>query len=165
MSAKTMFAAVVSIAAGLFAAGRLPGVATSANQPGPADTARATPATQQAPADVVFTNGDVYTSAAGNPANNGLSTSAPKDSIMGILNAYDTESRDVIYVDTGVYGVTSDVRVIWSRGDDDVYGELYFGERRPAPAKAYDTQGLVLHCASFSKTLAPGYRVGWTLAG
>lgn len=49
--------------------------------------------------------------------------------------------------------------------EDDVYGELYFGERRPAPAKAYDTQGLVLHCASFSKTLAPGYRVGWTLAG
>lgn len=70
------------------------------------------------------TNGDVYTSAAGNPANSGLAVSAPKDSIMGILNAYDTESRDVIYVDTGVYGVTSDVRVIWSRGGDDVYGNL-----------------------------------------
>jgi DNA-binding transcriptional MocR family regulator len=45
--------------------------------------------------------------------------------------------------------------------EDDVYAELYFGERRPAPAKAFDTQGLVLHCSSFSKCLAPGYRIGW----
>jgi DNA-binding transcriptional MocR family regulator len=36
---------------------------------------------------------------------------------------------------------------------------------RPVPAKAYDTQGLVLHCSSFSKCLAPGYRIGWTSAG
>jgi DNA-binding transcriptional MocR family regulator len=49
--------------------------------------------------------------------------------------------------------------------EDDVYAELYFGERRPAPAKAFDTQGLVLHCASFSKCLAPGYRIGWASAG
>jgi DNA-binding transcriptional MocR family regulator len=49
--------------------------------------------------------------------------------------------------------------------EDDVYAELYFGERRPAPAKAFDTQGLVLHCSSFSKCLAPGYRIGWTSAG
>ena len=49
--------------------------------------------------------------------------------------------------------------------EDDVYAELYFGERRPPPAKAFDTQGLVLHCSSFSKCLAPGYRIGWTSAG
>jgi DNA-binding transcriptional MocR family regulator len=49
--------------------------------------------------------------------------------------------------------------------EDDVYGELYFGERRPLPAKAFDTEGLVLHCGSFSKCLAPGYRVGWALPG
>lgn len=49
--------------------------------------------------------------------------------------------------------------------EDDVYGELYFGARRPRPAKAWDTQGLVLHCSSFSKTLAPGYRVGWVVGG
>lgn len=49
--------------------------------------------------------------------------------------------------------------------EDDVYGELYFGARKPLPAKAYDRTGLVLHCSSFSKCLAPGYRVGWTAAG
>jgi len=49
--------------------------------------------------------------------------------------------------------------------EDDVYGELWFGERRPLPAKAFDTAGLVLHCASFSKSLAPGYRIGWAIPG
>jgi DNA-binding transcriptional MocR family regulator len=49
--------------------------------------------------------------------------------------------------------------------EDDVYAELYFGVQRPQPAKAFDTKGLVLHCSSFSKCLAPGYRVGWVAAG
>ncbi len=49
--------------------------------------------------------------------------------------------------------------------EDDVYGELYFGSRRPLPAKAFDKSGLVMHCSSFSKCLAPGYRVGWAVPG
>ena len=49
--------------------------------------------------------------------------------------------------------------------EDDVYGELYFGDKRPTPAKAFDTDGLVMHCASFSKCLAPGYRIGWVAPG
>lgn len=49
--------------------------------------------------------------------------------------------------------------------EDDVYAELYFTDRRPAPAKAYDRSGLVMHCSSFSKSLAPGFRVGWVAAG
>jgi DNA-binding transcriptional MocR family regulator len=49
--------------------------------------------------------------------------------------------------------------------EDDVYGELYFGLSRPLPAKAFDREGWVLHCGSFSKSLAPGYRVGWACAG
>ena len=35
------------------------------------------------------------------------------------------------------------------------------GTTRPLPAKAFDEAGLVLHCSSFSKCLAPGYRIGW----
>lgn len=49
--------------------------------------------------------------------------------------------------------------------EDDVYGELYFGEKRPTPAKAYDSEGWVMHCASFAKCLAPGYRIGWAAPG
>jgi DNA-binding transcriptional MocR family regulator len=49
--------------------------------------------------------------------------------------------------------------------EDDVYAELYFGDERPKPAKAFDAKGLVLNCGSFSKSLAPGYRLGWVAAG
>lgn len=49
--------------------------------------------------------------------------------------------------------------------EDDVYAELYDGNAAPLPAKAYDRRGLVLHCSSFSKCLAPGYRVGWAAPG
>lgn len=49
--------------------------------------------------------------------------------------------------------------------EDDVYDELHFGNRAPLPAKAFDRKGLVMHCSSFSKTLAPGYRVGWVSPG
>jgi DNA-binding transcriptional MocR family regulator len=49
--------------------------------------------------------------------------------------------------------------------EDDIYGDLHFGAVRPKTAKAYDKEGLVLLCSSFSKTLAPGYRVGWAAPG
>ncbi|MDM0047539.1 PLP-dependent aminotransferase family protein [Variovorax sp. J22R115] len=49
--------------------------------------------------------------------------------------------------------------------EDDVYAELYFGAKKPLPAKALDAKGLVIHCGSFSKCLAPGYRVGWVAGG
>jgi len=49
--------------------------------------------------------------------------------------------------------------------EDDVYGDLAFGPSRPTAAKAYDEKGLVLYCSSYSKTLAPGYRVGWIVPG
>ncbi|MGL5423945.1 MAG: PLP-dependent aminotransferase family protein [Serratia fonticola] len=49
--------------------------------------------------------------------------------------------------------------------EDDVYGELYFSAERPLPAKALDQGGQILHCSSFSKCLAPGFRVGWVAAG
>ncbi|MGU7768582.1 aminotransferase-like domain-containing protein [Burkholderia sp. MR1-5-21] len=49
--------------------------------------------------------------------------------------------------------------------EDDVYGELYFGAAPVRPAKLYDDSGLVLHCGSFSKCLAPGFRIGWVAAG
>jgi len=49
--------------------------------------------------------------------------------------------------------------------EDDTYGDIYFGRERPKCCKTFDEEGNVLWCGSVSKTLAPGYRVGWVAAG
>ena len=49
--------------------------------------------------------------------------------------------------------------------EDDVYADLYFGRERPKPLKCWDVRGDSLLCSSFSKCLAPGFRVGWVVAG
>lgn len=49
--------------------------------------------------------------------------------------------------------------------EDDVYGELPFEGPRPKAVKAFDRDGRVLYCASLSKTLSPGLRVGWAAPG
>lgn len=49
--------------------------------------------------------------------------------------------------------------------EDDLYGDVYFGNHRPKCCKTYDESGIVLWCGSVSKTLAPGYRVGWVAPG
>jgi len=49
--------------------------------------------------------------------------------------------------------------------ENDVYGELYYGKVRGGTLKSLDTRGLVLYCASFSKSLTAAYRVGWALPG
>lgn len=49
--------------------------------------------------------------------------------------------------------------------DDDAYAELQFAATPSPPAKAFARKGWVMHCGSFSKCLAPGYRLGWLAAG
>lgn len=49
--------------------------------------------------------------------------------------------------------------------EDDINGDLSFADDRPSVAKAWDSDGNVLLCSSFSKTLAPGYRIGWIAPG
>ena len=49
--------------------------------------------------------------------------------------------------------------------EDDVYGELYYDEKRPSLCKSFDKTGNVITASSFSKTIAPGYRVGWIIPG
>ncbi|MGL1864022.1 MAG: PLP-dependent aminotransferase family protein [Pseudodesulfovibrio sp.] len=49
--------------------------------------------------------------------------------------------------------------------EDDVSTDIYFTPKRPGTYKQFDEKGLVLLCSSFSKTLSPGYRVGWMLPG
>jgi DNA-binding transcriptional MocR family regulator len=49
--------------------------------------------------------------------------------------------------------------------EDDIYGELFFGKSRPKACKYFDTKGMVMYCSSLSKSLAPGYRIGWAIPG
>jgi DNA-binding transcriptional MocR family regulator len=49
--------------------------------------------------------------------------------------------------------------------ENDIFGDMHFSSKRPLSAKAFDTNGLVLWCGSFSKTLSPGLRVGWAAPG
>jgi DNA-binding transcriptional MocR family regulator len=47
--------------------------------------------------------------------------------------------------------------------EDDVYGDLRFDGVRPVPAQFLCNSGRIITCGSFSKTAAPGYRIGWVL--
>ena len=49
--------------------------------------------------------------------------------------------------------------------EDDTYGELQFNGARPCTLHSLMHGKDVLLCGSFSKTLAPGYRLGWTIPG
>ncbi|HHT5654145.1 TPA: PLP-dependent aminotransferase family protein [Klebsiella pneumoniae] len=49
--------------------------------------------------------------------------------------------------------------------EDDVYGDLAGEGQRPPACKAFDQSGSVIYCSSLSKTLAPGWRIGWVAAG
>jgi len=49
--------------------------------------------------------------------------------------------------------------------ETDIYGETYYGDERPPVLKSFDTQDDVILCSAFTKTVAPGYRVGWIAPG
>ena len=49
--------------------------------------------------------------------------------------------------------------------EDDLFGDLSHDGSRVSPLKAYDQEGWVLYCSSVSKSIAPGFRVGWIAAG
>ena len=49
--------------------------------------------------------------------------------------------------------------------EDDIYGDLSYQLPRPRTIKSFDTEGRVILCSSFSKTLAAGLRIGWVCPG
>ncbi len=49
--------------------------------------------------------------------------------------------------------------------ENDEHADFAGAQHRPPAVKALDADGRVLLCTSFSKTLAPGGRVGWVLPG
>ncbi len=59
--------------------------------------------------------GDVYVHAPGAPYNNGITTTTPVDSVSAIIERFQLEGGDVVYVDTGYYELTNNIVI---RGDD-----------------------------------------------
>ena len=60
---------------------------------------------------------DIYCTAAGAVTNNGLTAATPKETLQAILDEYDLEGGDTVYVDSGSY--PESVRVIWSRSGEE----------------------------------------------
>ena len=48
--------------------------------------------------------------------------------------------------------------------EDDCYADLIWGEERPPSIRALDDSGRVIYCGTFSKSIAPGLRVGYLVA-
>ncbi|MBL1377468.1 PLP-dependent aminotransferase family protein [Zobellella iuensis] len=49
--------------------------------------------------------------------------------------------------------------------EDDIFFDLTPGKTRPRALKSLAAGSRTLYCSSFSKTIAPGYRVGWCVPG
>lgn len=77
--------------------------------------------------------------------NNPLGSTMPKENIESVVKLLNKHNIPMI--------------------EDDVYGALSYEPRRPKAAKAYDNNGNILYCTSFSKTVSPGLRIGWIIAG
>lgn len=48
--------------------------------------------------------------------------------------------------------------------EDDPYSEIFFEKKTIPPIKSFDTKGRVIYTSTFSKILAPGFRLGWVIA-
>ena len=64
------------------------------------------------------TLGDLYTTAVGSDLNDGLTPATPKASIKTIVEEYDLQPNDVVFIDSGNYTLSEDIRLIWSDGGD-----------------------------------------------
>ena len=64
------------------------------------------------------TNNDVFTTAVGSSGNNGRTPSTPKATLADVVQTYDLEGNDQIYVDTGIYTSSTDIIVYWSDSGD-----------------------------------------------
>ncbi|KLN60783.1 hypothetical protein WH96_09905 [Kiloniella spongiae] len=48
--------------------------------------------------------------------------------------------------------------------ENDIYGDMYFGKVRPKSFLSLAPDANIIYCNSFSKSIAPGYRIGWIIS-
>jgi parallel beta-helix repeat protein len=75
---------------------------------------------------------DVYCTAAGNDANDGLTSATPKATLRAILDTYDLEGGDVVYVDTGLYPLSGTLVFGAQDGGDETGHVRIVGSPHPA---------------------------------
>ena len=49
--------------------------------------------------------------------------------------------------------------------ESDTFGDLVYSGERPRPLKAFDRTGIVIQCSSLAHYVAPGFNIGWAMAG
>lgn len=99
---------------------------------------------QLAELEAAVSNGRVAACLLSSSFNNPLGNAVPDDNKRGVLRIL--ERYDVPLI------------------EDDIYGDIYFRNDRPRPYCAMGSGADVIYCSSFSKTIAPGYRLGWIVS-
>jgi len=89
----------------------------------------------------VTTNGDIYCSAIGSSGNAGTTAATPKLALQEILDRYDLQGGDTVYIDTGTYPASSDIRIIWSRSGDITNGNVIIQGNTNGPYTVLERSG------------------------
>ncbi|HDL77819.1 MAG TPA: hypothetical protein ENG36_03530, partial [Lentisphaerae bacterium] len=99
------------------------------------------------------TTGDVYCTAGGSPYNDGLDPATPLDSLQAVLDTYDLEPGDVVYVDAGTYAPSATVTIGYFDAGEATNRVVIQGSTGEVVATVFEGAGLYLNSA-------PGVRLG-----
>lgn len=96
-----------------------------------------------------------------------------------LREAHDRRALDAIFAMPNIANPTGAVMPVWAKEDilafaneqgipiieDHVNAELAYSGTLPTSLRALDSESDILWCGSFSKSLAPGFRIGWSVPG
>ncbi|MBE7495663.1 MAG: choice-of-anchor D domain-containing protein [Verrucomicrobiaceae bacterium] len=126
------------------------------------------------------TTNDLWCTAIGDDANDGLTPATPKASVQAILSGYDLEPGDVVRIDTGSYTLSTDIAV--SVADEGGLGNPVVFEASPygvdmtrqvpssSTYNAWNISGSNVTLRTAQSSALPGVgqrlmRIGWSGAG
>ncbi|WP_271790510.1 aminotransferase-like domain-containing protein [Commensalibacter communis] len=108
-----------------------------------------------------------------------LSDTGDEIDILNLEKILKTENIGLFYINPTIHNPTGRTLTTHTRNsiyklmktyqipilEDDIFYDLMVGPDRPKPFKSIDDDNIVIYFSSFSKTLSPGFRVGWCLPG
>ncbi|MDP6544480.1 MAG: right-handed parallel beta-helix repeat-containing protein [Phycisphaerae bacterium] len=102
------------------------------------------------------TANDVYCTAVGDDANDGLTPATPKATVQAILSRYDLEPGDLVLIDTGIYDISSAIEVEGPDGGSASSSVTLRGSTHPAGTRI-DRGGYVEQNTSLGWTM--GFKI------